>query len=86
MPVYSLTFGKAVARVNVAIIHVHDEDSLVAQEVSLVSISLLVKETQHIVMVSANRRHTQSEVESNNITYKVNEKTQSDALSRFIAS
>lgn len=60
MLVDSLTFGVAVARVDVAVVHVHDEHSLVVHEVSLVSISLSFKETQHVMTVSANRRHALS--------------------------
>lgn len=52
--VYSLTFGIAVPGVDVAIIHVHDEDSLVVEEVSLVSVPLFVKGTQHSLMLPAN--------------------------------
>lgn len=38
--VCSLTFGISVPRIDVAIIHIHDEHSLVIQEVTLMSISL----------------------------------------------
>lgn len=41
--VYSLTFGIPIPRIDVTIIHIHDEHSLVIHEVSLVSISLLAK-------------------------------------------
>lgn len=44
---YSLTLGKAVPGIDVAVVHVHDEDALVVQEVPLVSVSLLVKGTAH---------------------------------------
>lgn len=54
MMIYSLTFGIAVPGIDVAVIHVHDEDSLVVQEVSLVSVSLFDKGRQHGLMLSAN--------------------------------
>lgn len=40
---YSLTLGKAVPGIDVAVVHVHDEDALVVQEVPLVAVSLFVK-------------------------------------------